>query len=227
MVFRSRWKQRTCHGEPNSQHLRKPQRRTFSLFSSWHPDRTAGLGASSMLSFYCPVSFISFLLHLSLSTIRALLLMAGIEPNPGPFHPCGVCSTQVTWRGITFLCLGCEKLDSQDMFRPMHVHLATVLTGVVVPVYRCLLLRTLARLLMLVILLTRWLMSHWMIYLTSAATLTSLMHTTQHTSIHNTYLLQASIFYNSTAMAFNTVIVNCHPIYTISRSLLPVCKKLN
>ena len=201
--LQSRWKQRTCHGEPNSQHLRKPQRRTFSLFSSWHPDRTAGLGASSMLSFYCPVSFVSFFPHLSLSTIRALLLIAGIEPNPGPFQPCGVCSSQVTWRASHSCVLDVRVGYTRDV-PTYHVHLATVLTGVVVPVYWCRMLRTLARLLLLVILFTRWRMSHWMIYLTSAATLTSLMHTTQHTSIHNTYLLQASIFYNSTAIFYNS-----------------------
>ena len=79
-------------------------------FSSWHPDRAAGLGAVSLLPSYYPfLLLLSCFSFLSSSTIRALLLIAGVEPNPGPSYPCGVCSTEVTWRGTSFLCHGCSS----------------------------------------------------------------------------------------------------------------------
>ena len=85
-----------------------PYEAKFS-FSTTHPGYAAGLGANSVLPSYYPLLFL-FLLSFRLTTLicRTLLLVAGIESNPGPSHPCGMCGLDVTWRGISYLCLGCE-----------------------------------------------------------------------------------------------------------------------
>ena len=38
-----------------------------------------------------------------------LLLLSGQCPNPGPLYPCGVCDSNVTWRGTSYLCTDCQR----------------------------------------------------------------------------------------------------------------------